>query len=255
MPRHLFLTHMLFLAVGSDKLATASMDQSAKLWEVETGQAIRTWNTDSGVRCVSLASGDKRLAVLCDPYGENKNPSSVRIYDTSASSEKPIMVLPMDPGVRVNKALWGPLNKQLITCNERGSILSWDPNSGERTHERCEHEQNCADITFSLDQMTFISASTDMSSIVSSKNMSFCRAMCGMPHSMHLEGWSGCCPWSGPFLQPTRHARPGKKKFSSISHAESYSKGSKCCYVYIHQACNSSVTHTRHVAHTSRKHC
>ncbi len=164
------MTHILFLAVGSDKLATASMDQSAKLWEVETGQVIRTWDTDSGVRCVSIASGDKRIAALCDPWGD-KNPSTVRIYDTSASSDKPIMVLPMDPGVRVNRALWGPLNKQLITCNERGSILSWDPISGECTHERCEHEQNVGDITFSLDQMTFISASADMSAIVSSKKI------------------------------------------------------------------------------------
>ncbi len=159
------------LAVGSDKLATASMDQSTKLWEVETGQIIRSWTVDSGVRCVSIASGDKRIAALCDPW--DKNPSTIKIFDTSSSSEKPIMVMPMDPGARVNRALWGPLNKQIITCNEQGAVLSWDPTSGECTHERCEHEQNVGDITFSLDQMTFISASADMSAIVSSSKYSF----------------------------------------------------------------------------------
>lgn len=145
------------------------MDQCARLWEVETGQEVRKWDVGTGVRCVSIASGDKRVAVLCDPSktAEGKLSSSyVKIFDTTAGGE-PIQTIKMDDGPRVNRALWGPLNKNLITCTESGSVLSWDVASGECTNERDDHEQNVADITFSLDQMTFITGSTDQSAIVS----------------------------------------------------------------------------------------
>lgn len=169
--RTLILTHfaLTLLAVGSDKLATASMDQCARLWEVETGQELRKWNVGTGVRCVSIASGDKRVAVLCDPYKNEDGkmvPSMIKIYDTTASGE-PIQQIKMDEGARVNRALWGPLNRSLITCTENGRVLSWDVATGDCPHERDDHEQNVGDITFSLDQMTFISASTDQTAIVS----------------------------------------------------------------------------------------
>eukprot|EP00284_Hemiselmis_tepida_P009081 CAMPEP_0174928798 /NCGR_PEP_ID=MMETSP1355-20121228/26074_1 /TAXON_ID=464990 /ORGANISM="Hemiselmis tepida, Strain CCMP443" /LENGTH=318 /DNA_ID=CAMNT_0016174975 /DNA_START=98 /DNA_END=1054 /DNA_ORIENTATION=- len=151
------------VSFGSDKLATASMDQCARLWEVETGQELRKWEMGTGVRCVSIATGDKRVAVLADPWGDE--PSTIKIFDTS-SNEKPVQVLKMDHGARVNRALWGPLNRQIITCTENGGVLSWDPDQGECTHERDDHEQNVSDITFGLDQMTFISASTDQSAIL-----------------------------------------------------------------------------------------
>lgn len=125
----------------------------------------REWKCDAGVRCVSFALGDKRFAVLTDPWGEN--PSVVNIFDTESNSDEPIQRIPMDFGVpRTNRALWGPLNKRIITCTDGGGLLSWDAEKGECIDERADHEGGIPDFTFSLDQMTLITASQDMSATV-----------------------------------------------------------------------------------------
>eukprot|EP00287_Rhodomonas_sp_CCMP768_P003203 CAMPEP_0196720788 /NCGR_PEP_ID=MMETSP1091-20130531/3497_1 /TAXON_ID=302021 /ORGANISM="Rhodomonas sp., Strain CCMP768" /LENGTH=319 /DNA_ID=CAMNT_0042062109 /DNA_START=32 /DNA_END=991 /DNA_ORIENTATION=- len=146
-----------------NKLASASMDEIARIWDVETGKPVREWKCDSGVRCVSLALGDKRIAVLTDPF--QANPSVVNIFDTESSSSEPIQKIKMDYGMpRTNRALWGPCNKRIITCTDGGGLLSYDVEKGECIDERADTEMGIPDITFSLDQMTFIAASQDMSS-------------------------------------------------------------------------------------------
>eukprot|EP00291_Cryptomonas_curvata_P023128 CAMPEP_0172156390 /NCGR_PEP_ID=MMETSP1050-20130122/3175_1 /TAXON_ID=233186 /ORGANISM="Cryptomonas curvata, Strain CCAP979/52" /LENGTH=438 /DNA_ID=CAMNT_0012825435 /DNA_START=192 /DNA_END=1507 /DNA_ORIENTATION=- len=143
-----------------DKLASASMDYSARLWDVETGKMFREWNLESGARCVSLSCGDKQLAVLTDPWGDQS--SMIHIFDTA--SDKLISKIAMPSASRTNRALWGPLNKSIITCNESGSLMSWDPSTKQCTIERNDHNLAIPDFTFhQKDQMTLITASTDMS--------------------------------------------------------------------------------------------
>ena len=156
----------LIFTVRCDKLASASMDYSARLWDVETGKMFREWNLESGARCVSLSCGDKQLAVLTDPWGDQS--SMIHIFDVS--SDKLISKIAMPSASRTNRALWGPLNKSIITCNESGSLMSWDPNTKQCTIERNDHNLAIPDFTFhQKDQMTLITASTDMSATVCSR--------------------------------------------------------------------------------------
>jgi WD40 repeat protein len=162
---------LLCFAVRCDKLASASMDYSARLWDVETGKMFREWNLESGARCVSLSCGDKQLAVLTDPWGDQS--SMIHIFDTS--SDKLISKIAMPSSSRTNRALWGPLNKSIITCNESGSLMSWDPSTKQCTIERNDHNLAIPDFTFhQKDQMTLITASTDMSATVHSR---LCRSI------------------------------------------------------------------------------
>jgi WD40 repeat protein len=139
------------------------MDATARLWDVESGKLIREWTLESGARSVSLSCGDKQLAILTDPFGGNQS-STISIYDTN--SDRLISKISL-PGSRTNRALWGPLNKSIITCNEAGSLMSWDPETKQCTIERNDHNLAIPDFTFhQKDQMTLITGSTDMSATV-----------------------------------------------------------------------------------------
>eukprot|EP00960_Hanusia_phi_P065456 766099-Hanusia_phi.AAC.3 len=149
----------IFPSVACTRLATASMDSTARIWDVETGKVLRELKTQAGNRCASFATGDKRIAVLTDQWGDQ--PCCIQIFDTE-SGEGPVMRIPMDVGVaKATRALWGPLNKKLLVSNESGGLLSYDAASGECLIERCDFEQEIPDFTFSQDLMTFIVASKD----------------------------------------------------------------------------------------------
>jgi len=145
---------------NSSILASASMDQTARLWDVETGKKLSEFELQAGSRCVSIASGDKMLAVIQDPYQDQQ--SCVKIFDISSNKE--IKKIDMDYGCpKANRALFGPLNKKLIVANEGGGLLGYDVASGECEVERCDNEMEIPDMNFSHDQMTFIVACKDHS--------------------------------------------------------------------------------------------
>ena len=131
------------------------MDQTARIWDVETGKKTSEFELDAGARCVSFSSGDKILAVVQDPFQDQ--PSCIKLYDTSSNSV--IRQMNADYGMpKFNRALFGPLNKKLIVANEGGGLLGYDVASGECEVERCDNEMEIPDINFSADQMTFIVA-------------------------------------------------------------------------------------------------
>ncbi|KAJ1492826.1 quinon protein alcohol dehydrogenase-like superfamily [Baffinella frigidus] len=143
-----------------DKLAAASMDQTGRIWDVETGKILREWKLDAGARGVSIALGDKRVAVLQDPFGDT--PSCVKIFDIESFSEEPVQTIQMDYGCpKATRAMFGPSNERLIVSTEGGALLSYDVASGECIDERCDVEMEIPDITFSTDQMLFIAACKD----------------------------------------------------------------------------------------------
>jgi len=141
-------------------LASASMDQTARVWDVETGKKLSEYELQAGARCVSIASGDKMLAVVQDPFQDQQ--SCIKIFDMTSGSM--IKQINMDHGCpKANRALFGPLNKRLLVANEGGGLLGYDVASGECDIERCDNEMEIPDFNFSQDQMTFIVACKDYS--------------------------------------------------------------------------------------------
>ncbi|KAM6581102.1 hypothetical protein CsatA_004876 [Cannabis sativa] len=49
-------------------LITGSADQSAMLWNVQTGQQLFTFNFDSPARSVDFSVGDKLAVITADPF-------------------------------------------------------------------------------------------------------------------------------------------------------------------------------------------
>lgn len=60
---------VLLLRPGdSTRLITGSADQTAKLWDVQTGTQLYTFNFDSPARSVDFAVGDKLAVITTDPF-------------------------------------------------------------------------------------------------------------------------------------------------------------------------------------------
>ena len=59
-------SHSLSPLDDSKLLLTGSADNSCKLWDVYTGKNLFTWNTESAVRSVAFAMGDKRAMFTTD---------------------------------------------------------------------------------------------------------------------------------------------------------------------------------------------
>lgn len=52
----------------SMRLITGSADQTAKLWNVQTGAQLYTFNFDSPARSVQFSVGDKLAIITTDPF-------------------------------------------------------------------------------------------------------------------------------------------------------------------------------------------
>ena len=59
---------MIDFAGDSTRLITGSADQSAKLWDVQTGTQLFTFSFDSPARAVDFAVGDKLAVITTDPF-------------------------------------------------------------------------------------------------------------------------------------------------------------------------------------------
>lgn len=58
-----------FVCLGdSSRLITGSADQSAKLWDVQSGTQLFTFGFDSPARAVDFSVGDKLCVITTDPF-------------------------------------------------------------------------------------------------------------------------------------------------------------------------------------------
>jgi translation initiation factor 3 subunit I len=89
-----------------------------------------------------------------------------------AESTKPVVTL-VNPKARIQQARWGPGNEQIVCGCEDGSIIVWDPESGEQLEQIKAHELSINTIEFSQDKTMFITASSDMTAQVRRLYFSF----------------------------------------------------------------------------------
>lgn len=59
------------------RLITGSADQTAKLWDVQTGTQLYSFNFDSPARAVDFSAGDKLAVITTDPFMEL--PSAIHV--------------------------------------------------------------------------------------------------------------------------------------------------------------------------------
>lgn len=155
----------------STRLITAGADQTVKLWVVETGQMLASFQCTGTVRWVEFAEGDNSFIALIDPFASVE--AAVRIYTRSENggvdeASKWTYVewktTGVAPGKRLTRALWLPLNEMVVSGDDLGVIRLHDPATGEVKKEIREHTKRINCLSFNADKTLMITGSTDCTS-------------------------------------------------------------------------------------------
>lgn len=153
---------------NSSRLITGSADQTAKLWDVRSGKALYTFVFDSPARSVDFSVGEKLAVITTDPFMEKTSAIHVKRIATDIEDQTDESVLVMKgPAGRINRAVWGPLNKFIISAGEDGIVRMWDPVTGQeimstRDHEN-SHKKPITSLVLSADCSHFLTGSLDKS--------------------------------------------------------------------------------------------
>ncbi|TXG66847.1 hypothetical protein EZV62_008122 [Acer yangbiense] len=118
------------------RLITGSADPTAKLWNVQTGAQLYTFNFDSPARSVDFSVGDKFVVITTNPFMELTSAIHVKRIAGDHTEQTGESVLTLKgPQGRINTAVWGPLNRTIISAGEDAVICIWDSETGKLLKE------------------------------------------------------------------------------------------------------------------------
>ncbi|RZC77574.1 hypothetical protein C5167_001742 [Papaver somniferum] len=149
------------------RLITGSADQSAKLWDVQTGAELFTFKFDSPARAVNFAVGDKLAVITTDPFMELTSAIHVKTISSDPHEQTDESLLTIKgPKGRIQNAVWGPLNKTIISAGEDVVIRIWDSETGKLLNESSKeigHQNTVSSLFMSEDGSHFLTGSLDKS--------------------------------------------------------------------------------------------
>ncbi|KAM6580774.1 hypothetical protein CsatA_004548 [Cannabis sativa] len=150
-------------------LITGSADQSAMLWNVQTGQQLFTFNFDSPARSVDFSVGDKLAVITADPFmGHTSTIQSRLLLRIQKIIGESALVI-KGPQGRINRTVWGPLNRTIISVGEDTIVHVWDSKTGKlliESEKEVGHKKTIISLTKSVDGSQFINGSLDKSAKV-----------------------------------------------------------------------------------------
>lgn len=158
---------------------TGAADNTAKLWELETGKELFSFTHKSAVRSVGFATGDKMILTVGDK-AMGQQPE-IFIYklesDLADQQDTPIKSF-LGHEQKVNRAFWGNLNQTIISASDDGTVRVWDVESGKEIGRAHDHQKGINNLSFSKDMSMFVTASKDNTArvgLVSIRFVSFVR--------------------------------------------------------------------------------
>ena len=107
---------------------------TAKLWDAQTGKELFTFHHRTPVRFVQFAHRDRMILSVTDQV--MGQPGSILLYKLAPSLEdqsledycSPVQVITASGNrPKILQAHWCPLNTQIVTANEDGTVRLYDP--------------------------------------------------------------------------------------------------------------------------------
>ena len=134
------------------RVVTASLDKTARLWDAATGKAIgEPMKHEDGVGSAQFSSDGQRVVTASAD-------STARVWD--AATGKAIGE-PMKHEREVFTAQFSPDGQQVVTASEDKTARVWDAASGRSIGEPMEHENWVRTAQFSPDGQRVVTASED----------------------------------------------------------------------------------------------
>ncbi|KAK5075585.1 translation initiation factor eIF3 subunit [Lithohypha guttulata] len=157
-------------------LATGAADNTIKLWDIRSGQCVKTWENPTAIKRVKFSEDGSRLLAVTEKrmgYLGTIVVYSINYDDlTQQTDEQDLKITCEDSKATV--AGWSYLDKYIIAAHEDGSVSQYDSKSGDlvKNAEVHEYDTQINDIQFSSDRTYFITAGKDKSAkIVSARDL------------------------------------------------------------------------------------
>ena len=140
-------------------LATASDDDTVKLWSVDSGKLLKTITRPVHCNSVAFSPTAALLAIAGGDSGQDP-PGELVIWDLETNSPK--HVLADHQNSRFHKAVaFSPNGEWVASGGVDQSVRVWEVSSGELLHEINGHEGLVSQVVFSPDSESLFSASFD----------------------------------------------------------------------------------------------
>jgi WD40 repeat protein len=134
------------------RLASASDDQTVKVWDATSGQEVLTLQGHTnGVNAVTFGPDGKRLASA-------SGDGTVRVWDT-VTGQATLLLKGHTNGV--NAVAFSPDGKRLASASEDQMVKVWDASSGQQMLTLKGHEEEVYCVAFSPDGKRLASAGVD----------------------------------------------------------------------------------------------
>ena len=150
----------------SKLLLTGSADQSVKLWDVQTGRELFSFEHKGPVRCVAWAEGEHEFASISDPFGLAL-PAAINVFtfadEKDKQSDQPRLVITdkEQPRLKVTRVAWLPLNAALLASYDNGMLRKLDPTTGAVLGEWREHTGSVSSFAMNDEKTLLITSSHD----------------------------------------------------------------------------------------------
>ena len=145
------VTSVVFSPDGR-RLATASWDKTAKIWDAETGKELMTLSGHTNaVNSVVFSPDGRRLATA-------STDKTAKIWD--AETGKELMTLSGHRNA-VNSVAFSPDGRRLATASTDATAKIWNAETGEELMTLSGHTNAVNSVAFSTDGRCLASASTD----------------------------------------------------------------------------------------------
>mmetsp|Transcript_20603 Transcript_20603/g.30234 ORF Transcript_20603/g.30234 Transcript_20603/m.30234 type:complete len:348 (-) Transcript_20603:320-1363(-) len=157
----------------SKRVLTASADATARLWNCETGECIKSFPHRGPVRGVAWAEGSNSFATISDHFMNDNGVVSIfdvpEDEDPSDYADTPRLEIELPKGsdgkhIEGTNVVFLNMNEALFVTFDNGAIRLYDPTTGEELEEIFAHEKKINRVSFNLDKTLFITASADFTS-------------------------------------------------------------------------------------------